>query len=106
MAHFILVQYAKTICTIIRKLFYEMTPWFNLFTTLVSLEFVIGQLNDQALSLTRRNLFLFSARFVDDDFQRRLDQILLDVKSLEDLINEVQSPKHSTEKEVNEKIKV
>lgn len=44
--------------------------------------------------------------FTDDDFQRRLDQILSDVKGLEDLLNEIQSPKKSTEKEVNEKIKV
>ena len=43
---------------------------------------------------------------MDDDFQRRLDQILLDVKSLEDLINEIGSPKETDEKEVNEKIKV
>ena len=50
--------------------------------------------------------FCETAQFVDEDFQRRLDQILLDVKSLEDLINEIQSPKTSTETEVNEKIKV
>lgn len=48
----------------------------------------------------------FSGGFTDDDFQRRLDQILSDVKGLEDLLNEIQSPKKSTEKEVNEKIKV
>jgi len=47
-----------------------------------------------------------SGLYVDDDFQRRLDQILLDVKSLEDLINDIQSPKKSSENEVNEKIKV
>jgi len=47
-----------------------------------------------------------SGHFVDDDFQRRLDQILVDVKSLEDLINDIQSPKKSSENEVNEKIKV
>ena len=47
-----------------------------------------------------------SGQFVDDDFQRRLDQILVDVKSLEDLINDIQSPKKSSENEVNEKIKV
>lgn len=43
---------------------------------------------------------------MDDDFQRRLDQILSDIKGLEDLLNEIQSPKKSTEEEVNEKIKV
>ena len=47
-----------------------------------------------------------SGTFVDDDFQRRLDRILVDVKSLEDLINDIQSPKKSSENEVNEKIKV
>lgn len=41
----------------------------------------------------------------DDDFQRRLSQILLQVQSLEDLIIEIQTPKTTTEKEVNEKIK-
>ena len=52
-------------------------------------------------------MFMFhSGQYVDDDFQRRLDQILLDVKSLEDLINDIQSPKKSSENEVNEKIKV
>lgn len=44
--------------------------------------------------------------YVDDDFQRRLDQILLDIKGLEDLIRDIQSPKKSSEKEVKEKIKV
>ena len=48
----------------------------------------------------------YSGQFVDDEFQRRLDQILLDVKGLEDLINDIQSPKKSSENEVNEKIKV
>lgn len=43
---------------------------------------------------------------MDDDFQRRLDQILLDIKGLEDLIRDIQSPKKSSEKEVKEKIKV
>ena len=43
---------------------------------------------------------------MDDDFQRRLDQILLDIKGLEGLILDIQSPKKSSEKEVNEKIKV
>ena len=47
-----------------------------------------------------------SGTYVDDDFQRRLDQILLDVKSLEDLINDIQSPKKSSGIEVNDKIKV
>ena len=47
-----------------------------------------------------------SGQYVDDDFQRRLDQILFDVRSLEDLINDVQSPKKSSDNEVNEKIKV
>ena len=42
----------------------------------------------------------------DDDFQRRLDQILLDVKRLEGIIMEIQSPKKSTEGEVEQKIKV
>ena len=51
-------------------------------------------------------LMFHSGQYVDDDFQRRLDQILLDVKSLEDLINDIQSPKKSSENEVNEKIKV
>lgn len=50
--------------------------------------------------------FPFSAHFVDEDFQRRLDQILSDVKDLEDLINDIQSPKQTSENEVNEKIKV
>ena len=45
-------------------------------------------------------------QFVDEDFQRRLDQILMDVKGLEELLNDIQSPKTGTEKEVNEKIKV
>ena len=48
----------------------------------------------------------FSGSFTDDDFQRRLDQILSDVEGLEDLLNEIQSPKKLTDKEVNEKIKV
>lgn len=43
---------------------------------------------------------------MDDDFQRRLDQILLDIKGLEDLITDIQSPKKTSEKDVNEKIKV
>lgn len=43
---------------------------------------------------------------MDDDFQRRLDQIFLDIKGLEDLIRDIQSPKKSSEKEVKEKIKV
>lgn len=47
-----------------------------------------------------------SGQYVDDDFQRRLDQILSDVKSLEDLINDIQSPNKSSENEVNDKIKV
>lgn len=56
---------------------------------------------------TDSDAFVFrSAHYVDDDFQRRLDQILLDVKSLEDLINDIQSPKKTSENEVNEKIKV
>ena len=47
-----------------------------------------------------------SGQYVDDDYQRRLDQILVDVKSLEDLINDIQSPKKTSDNEVNEKIKV
>lgn len=50
--------------------------------------------------------FLLLGHYVDDDFQRRLDQILLDIKGLEDLIRDIQSPKKSSEKEVKEKIKV
>ena len=51
-------------------------------------------------------MFLSLGHFVDDDFQGRLDQIFTDIKVLEDVINEIQSPKKSTEKEVNEQIKV
>ena len=52
-------------------------------------------------------LFLCKTAYIgDDDFQRRLSQILLQVQSLEDLIIEIQTPKTTTEKEVNEKIKV
>ena len=43
---------------------------------------------------------------MDDDFQRRLEQILLDIKGLEDLITDIQSPTKTSEKDVNEKIKV
>lgn len=50
--------------------------------------------------------FLLLGHYVDDDFQRRLDQIFLDIKGLEDLIRDIQSPKKSSEKEVKEKIKV
>lgn len=59
------------------------------------------------LSSTDSDAFLlYSAHYVDDDFQRRLGQILMDVKGLEDLINDIQKPKKTSENEVNEKIKV
>ncbi|KAK2570584.1 Dystrophin [Acropora cervicornis] len=41
----------------------------------------------------------------DEDFQRRMKQILLEVQTLEDRIVEIQTPKKSTENEVNEIIK-
>ena len=51
-------------------------------------------------------LFFLTGYIEDEDFQRRMKQISLEVQSLEDRIVEIQTPKKSTENEVNEIIKV
>ena len=51
-------------------------------------------------------IFFLTGYIGDEDFQRRMEQITVEVQSLEDRIVEIQTPKTSTENEVNEIIKV